>query len=498
MRQLTSQRRDFLSPALSQQRGGANANEIAATCQTKQMQLIQRLNSKNEAIWLLVGSVAEKQGNLEQAATAYNKALCFNPVNVPALIALASISRKRENYSKAIEYLQMVLSLDSKNGEMWGALGHCNLMTEELRRAYDAYQEALLHLPNPRDPSLWYGIGLLYDKYGCLEQAEGAFAGVLKMDDHFEKKDDIYYQLALIYKQQGRYSPALDCFKYILKKPPPPLTTSDIWFEIGHTYEILKDFEKSLEAYRKVQATHPEVPKILHRLGWLLNVYGTDGQKDEGYNLLLQAIQLDHNDSEAWYLIGRTYMAGGKFRRAYDAFQQAIYRDPNNPVSWCSIGVLYYLMQQHRDALHAYIRAIRLNPNLAEGWYDLGALYEVCDQPQDAQDAYNKVSELESGTDVAERLAKVKEMIEKAAQSKEGDKESSDEKDTRPVLQPFLPDPANPNSNPNAPTQIPDLVLPEGQPAHTSGSVSNSAFLKTALPIARPAGSTFPPRAPGQ
>ena len=32
------------------------------------------------------------------------------------------------------------------------------------------------------DPKLWYGIGILYDRYGSLDHAEEAFSSVLKMD----------------------------------------------------------------------------------------------------------------------------------------------------------------------------------------------------------------------------------------------------------------------------------------------------------------------------
>jgi len=32
------------------------------------------------------------------------------------------------------------------------------------------------------DPKLWYGIGILYDRYGSLDHAEEAFASVLRMN----------------------------------------------------------------------------------------------------------------------------------------------------------------------------------------------------------------------------------------------------------------------------------------------------------------------------
>ena len=56
-------------------------------------------------------------------------------------------------------------------------------MQDDLQKAYSAYQQALYLLPNPKeDPKLWYGIGILYDRYGSLDHAEEAFASVLQMD----------------------------------------------------------------------------------------------------------------------------------------------------------------------------------------------------------------------------------------------------------------------------------------------------------------------------
>jgi tetratricopeptide (TPR) repeat protein len=71
-------------------------------------------------------------------------------------------------------------------------------MKDDLPKAYTAYQQALYHLANPKvscahleadgkgtdrqEPKLWYGIGILYDRYGSFEHAEEAFSSVLKMD----------------------------------------------------------------------------------------------------------------------------------------------------------------------------------------------------------------------------------------------------------------------------------------------------------------------------
>lgn len=151
-------------------------------------------------------------------------------------------------------------------------------MQDDLQKAYSAYQQALYLLPNPKacpvpisrtlsdtlvaqeDPKLWYGIGILYDRYGSLDHAEEAFASVLKMDKgwssrpfslallctdlaelDFDKANEILFRLGIIYKQQGKYEESLSCFDRILRNPPSPLAHADIWFQIGHVYEQQKD-----------------------------------------------------------------------------------------------------------------------------------------------------------------------------------------------------------------------------------------------------------------
>jgi tetratricopeptide (TPR) repeat protein len=61
-----------------------------------------------------------------------------------------------------------------------------------------------------QEPKLWYGIGILYDRYGSLEHAEEAFSQVMRMQPDFEKANEIYFRLGIIYKQQQKYAQSLE------------------------------------------------------------------------------------------------------------------------------------------------------------------------------------------------------------------------------------------------------------------------------------------------
>lgn len=58
---------------------------------------------------------------------AYERALMANANSIPAMNAISLILRTREDFHKAVEYLQAILKIDANNGEVWGSLGMSDL-----------------------------------------------------------------------------------------------------------------------------------------------------------------------------------------------------------------------------------------------------------------------------------------------------------------------------------------------------------------------------------
>lgn len=70
-----------------------------------------------------VGSLSELLGNIEDALFAYEQAIRANPNSIQAMNSISAILRTREDFPKAIEYLNQILKIDNSNGEAWGSLG---------------------------------------------------------------------------------------------------------------------------------------------------------------------------------------------------------------------------------------------------------------------------------------------------------------------------------------------------------------------------------------
>lgn len=111
----------------------------------------------------VIGSLTELMGDLDGSMNAYEQALRHNAWSIPAMNAISTILRTKEQFPKAIEYLQNILKMDGLSGESWGALGHCHLMMDNLQEAYTSYQQALYHLRDPKVSS----IGLVPQNNHC-------------------------------------------------------------------------------------------------------------------------------------------------------------------------------------------------------------------------------------------------------------------------------------------------------------------------------------------
>ena len=103
----------------------------------------------------MTGNLAEMMTDYDKAMSCYASALRHNPYSIVALSEIASLCRGREQFGRAVDYFKRILAIQENNGETWAALGHCFLMMDNLQEAYQAYQQALYHLSNPKVFTAW-------------------------------------------------------------------------------------------------------------------------------------------------------------------------------------------------------------------------------------------------------------------------------------------------------------------------------------------------------
>ena len=60
-----------------------------------------------------------------------------------------------------------------------------------------------------RDPQLWYGIGILYEKFESYDHAISALIAVLKMSPNFQQKSELLNKLGVILAKTNQLDQAV-------------------------------------------------------------------------------------------------------------------------------------------------------------------------------------------------------------------------------------------------------------------------------------------------
>ena len=167
-------------------------------------------------------------------------------MNVSNLNKLAEYCATNGEYQHAIEYYLQLTALDPDNGPAWTALGHCQLLVEDLQKSFNAYQHALYSLEDIKDPQLWYGIGILYEKFESYEHAISALIAVLKMSPNFYQKSEVLYKLGIIFAKTNQIEQAISYFQNsILTNTFTLKRRVDTLLKIGMLYEESRDFQQA-------------------------------------------------------------------------------------------------------------------------------------------------------------------------------------------------------------------------------------------------------------
>lgn len=354
--------------------------------------LDRAVSDRNQSIWLYIGRLQESFNDNDRALHAYENVLKHNRSNVDAIVSAGLLLMKKEHLPDAMTYLTAAVQLEPTNGKAWRALAYSHIMNEDMEKAYHAYSNALANLQDHHDPNLWFGVGIVYDRIGRLDDALRAFDAVLSLNPAFERSDEVYYSIGLIYKEQGNYTMANSYMAKIISINFSHGAHAEAWYQIGTLHDLAGSANSATEAYQAALARNPAHTKCIQALAWLVH---KSGNSNKAVELLQRAMNFDESDGTTYYLTGRIYMANNEFRVAYDNYQRAVHLDGKNANFWCSIASLYYQRQQYRDAMDAYSRAVHINPEIAEIWYDLGILYEAYNQNDDAMDSYRRASDLQ-------------------------------------------------------------------------------------------------------
>ena len=209
-----------------------------------------------------------------------------------------------------------------------------------MHKSFQAYQNALYYLENIMDPQLWYGIGILYEKFESYEHSISSLMAVLKMSPNFYQKSEVLSRLGYIFARTNDIPNSILYFQNSISTNAfNSKRKSDILLKIGILHEEKNELVNAQKSYEAALSIDPENSSIFQYLSWCSYLQGNYPQAIENAN---KALEKDAENNNTQYILARINQQMGNHEEANRLYQHIIQKDQSSALYWCSLAVLNY------------------------------------------------------------------------------------------------------------------------------------------------------------
>jgi tetratricopeptide (TPR) repeat protein len=285
-------------------------------------------------------------GALDDAWAAYLSVYDADSSNVPALVGLGRISRRRGELSTALRYLEAATSIDP--GRLALLCDKATILRDMSRfdEARNVLMAVLTRDPNNLDALL--GLGLLARRGGDHEEALAYFKrGLTRQTDH------------------------------------PGLQS-----EVAETLRLLDRFDEAEQLYKRAAEANPRAAAPIHGLSLIAQARG---EFESAIVLAKEASELEPDRVSHWVHLSGRYRDAGRVGEAEALIDRGLIARPDHSGLWIEKGILLRTRNEHALALAAFEHAEVLDSG--RGLVEIAQEHRALGHPDQARAAYRRALE---------------------------------------------------------------------------------------------------------
>ena len=247
------------------------------------------LDPDNPIVQGAVGKIFEANGQLEQAANAYRKALAADPAFGPARFALIQAELNRGNRDAAIAEAKKITSTGMSNADIERLIGEDAVRREDYSGAIPFLEKATKGLPG--NPDGWALLGRAYHANRRYDEAAEAYGKAVELAPQNANYRTTY---GLILGLAGELEKGLAELQKVTSAPGYKDAVG--WVNLGWIYRNINKAPESIAAYQKALALDPKQEQAALGLGW---AYQYTKEYDKAIAAYEQAMKIDPKDASA-------------------------------------------------------------------------------------------------------------------------------------------------------------------------------------------------------
>jgi tetratricopeptide (TPR) repeat protein len=247
------------------------------------------LDPANPHVQTAVGKIFEANGQFEQAAGAYRKALQTDPGFAPARLALIQAELNRGNRDAALAEAQKAAADMPTSPEIQMLVGEMAIRKGDYAQALGFLEKAMKGLPGNADG--WALLGRAYHFNGRYDEAAEAYKKAVSLSPV-----NIGYRttLGLVLGQAGELEAGLAELQKVTSTPGYKDAAG--WTNLGWIYRNMNRADESIAAYKKALELDPKQEQAALGLGWAYSYTKNYDQAIAAYN---QALSIDSKEAAA-------------------------------------------------------------------------------------------------------------------------------------------------------------------------------------------------------
>jgi predicted O-linked N-acetylglucosamine transferase (SPINDLY family) len=338
--------------------------------------------------WTGLGQALQALGRLDEAASAYRRALGIDPTGADVYFALGVVLQSQADYAGAIDVYERAAALQSDSFAALNNLGNCLQRCGRHAEAVTAYRRALAARPGeagamanlgtvlqavgrsdealellrtavavePRVSAHAVNLGIVLCRRRDFVAAETVLRQALATDP---RNADAAFNLANALYGLGRPRDAIDLYRQAAELRP---NHADTLINLGNMHREIGEFAAAAAAYASAIRAQPDSVVAMNNAGCLLR---TLGRFDDAEDMLRRGLAVDPLHSALHDNLGSVLKDVGELDAAIDCFRRSLELDPDNPATHSNLA--YALSFQCSQAQPILEECLRWNRRFADG-----------------------------------------------------------------------------------------------------------------------------------
>ena len=279
----------------------------------------------------------------------------------------------KKEFDKAKELLEPALKADPENVELLKLSGLVASNDEDWQKARSNFETVVKF--KPEDATSWFYLASAYDRLGDFVSAKNAYIKVIDLRSGYT---EAYKSLCVILMKMNEPENAI---KYAVMANAIEPDDYIFHFVIGTAYMKLKEFQKSIEPFKRALDKEPDNIGTLNSLG---TAYMAVGNSEDAIKCYKRALELRPNSPMAYYNIGSAYQIQQNHEEACIYLEKACELDDEDEVFKTALAMSKTKHGCYEEASKIYKSLLLQHPEKENYKYNLVTCFEAMGDLQTA------------------------------------------------------------------------------------------------------------------